>query len=157
MAVESVAYQTLVAVRDTIAALNLEGVAGENVRWQKVPFEERQLEDLPDGVVLVSPGTEEIPPADGTNARDDVTYPVQVVYAQKSGEPHLTDRLNRMLTWRQSIRRAFHHQRLSGVSETGTDHIFCTVRPGVVILPASFQKRIDAGALVVRCEFRETR
>jgi hypothetical protein len=159
---EAVSHQTLVAVRDGIAALALEDVAIENVRWQKVPFDEGQLKDCPTvgGMVLCAPIPERM--EGGTNARDDVGYGIQVVYAQRSGEPYLTANLSRLAKWRQMIRRTFHQKRLSvasatSVSDSGTSEIICTVEPGAVVLPGAFKNKIDAGALVVRCGFRESR
>lgn len=141
---DAVFYACLVAVRDTIIALHLDGVADTQIVWQKHPL---NMAGITEGV-FVSPVSETIAPA--TNRKDEIGYGVQVTMVQASNQD-LTANANRFLLWREQIRQAFHERPLSGV-----DTVYrCRIEPASVFWPEGFRNQFDIGALVVRCFSRE--
>lgn len=140
-------YQCLDEVRDTILTLSLTGIADADVRIQKLPWRAAQVEPG----IFITPTSESLNSNDGTNERDDIGYPIQVVMIQKSNRDQ-TLNFQRFLLWRQRIRHAFHNQPLNLL----TVHT-AVVEPGAVILPTAFEGQFDVQSLIIRCTSRETR
>ena len=149
----AVLYDILSAIKSAIEARGLVGVASANVVIQKVPG--NRPADLPaqqfPAIVIAPYGAEELDPRAGTNARDDVVYPVMVaILAADDGDQEL--HLNQYLTWRQSIRQLFHDQPLSTLCFT------VKVKPLDIIDREAWLKRnLFASGLVLQCFSREPR
>jgi hypothetical protein len=74
----------------------------------------------------------------GTNVRDDVEYPIQVIFLDVS-DMRDNAPVERWDLWKERSERAFRNQRIAGVSEV----IKCTVEPSVTMaesLPPIYQK-----------------
>lgn len=140
-------YQCMDEVRDTILTLSLSGIADADVRVQKLPWRAQQVAPG----IFITPTSESLNPREGTNERDDIGYPVQVVMIQASNRDQ-TSNFTRFLLLRQRIRWAFHNQPMV-VPEVHT----CYVEPGAVILPTAFEGQFDVQSLIVRCLSREQR
>lgn len=138
--------QCLDAVQTRILSLSL--VSSSNVVVRKASWDR----DVPKPGIIISPVREAMNPAAGTNERDDVGHGVQVVLVRSSNE-NLTLNLPTFTKWREQIRRAFHNQRLPGVSLV----IRCSVEPGEPYQQNQFKQGVDASVLVVRCIAREPR
>lgn len=97
----------LTTVQTQIQALNLSGIADADIVVRSVPFN-KDLTTFPH-IVIAPFGNEEEQP--GTNASDDIGYPVSVCVVSN---PSLAE-TNRgtYLQWRESIRKEFINQRLS--------------------------------------------
>ena len=85
----------------------------------------------------------------GTNARDDIGYGIQVTMVVNSDNNLDEDDL--FGTWRQTIRKAFIHQKLAAITGSCT----CLVEPGPVYVDN--EKNYDIGTLVIRAIVRESR
>lgn len=80
-------------------------------------------------------------PLAGTNARDDVGYPIAVVFVQPNNTPGIAaaeDLDDRFLRWREVVERTYTHLRgVNGqvaVTANGVSYTFhdCTVKPGSI-------------------------
>lgn len=143
---ESIAYQCHAAIVSTIQALSLTGIQSAEIRIQKAL---RDRASIRRGIAVVPQRAIEAP---GTNERDDIGHAVLVVFVQGTGNGY-SDDLTRIETWRQSVRRAFHNKRLSGVTES----IGCSVSQGDPYMPKELQDQNDVSSLMIRCWTRETR
>lgn len=147
--------QCLVAAQARIQALTLAGITSSNIIIRKIPTD-RDIGgdgtyDFP--AIVISPlGIENQPPSGGTNARDDVGYPVLISFLAADNQDLTTNR-ERYLKWRETVNRAFRSQRLTGVSEV----YICRVQPGPIVSPAAFWKNVYHSSLLVQCISRETR
>ena len=147
--------QALDAVVTTIQALSLTDIPSDEIVVRKRPWDDR---DTHVGIT-VWPNTERIDdwtPAEGTNNRDMVGYPCVVTMITGTSRGW-DENLTKITTWRQTIRRAFHNQRLDGVSETGTNRVICKVEHEAPTIPKEYVKNRDASQLVVWCWFLEKR
>ena len=85
----------------------------------------------------------------GTNSRDDIGYGVLItMIVDNSADPTEDDLF---AEWRQTIRKAFIHQRLAGITSCQT----CLVEPGPVY--RDVPENYDVSALVIRVISREAR
>ena len=123
MLATSTYYQILIAIRQRIADLGLTDIPVTQLYLRRVPTD--RSVDLP--AVIISPlGTETL--LIGTNASEDTGYPVLVTTVQgvtklptalasEENTRDLTLEVQELeLTWRETIRFAFHNQRLPGVA-----------------------------------------
>lgn len=116
---DSVFKSILDAVSSAVVALDLPGISG-NVKVIDVPpatIEDRLI-TLP-GVLIIGGTDLQTDRAAGTNARDDIGYPVVIGIFECRKEPTCTDPYNaadkgqafdRAVVWEERIRRAFHNQ-----------------------------------------------
>ena len=158
---ESTYYQILIAIRQRIADLGLTDIPVTQLYLRRVPTD--RSVDLP--AVIISPlGTETL--LIGTNASEDTGYPVLVTTVQgvtklptalasEENTRDLTLEVQELeLTWRETIRFAFHNQRLPGVALVYR----CLVEPQPVLdIPLFRDQGLVVSGLVVRCHTREQR
>lgn len=153
---QSVHYACLLAVQGTLKSLGLPGIASANIVVVKFPWLDRaEAAGLVRGypAVLVSPfGRETMFRSEGTNVRDDVTYPCLVVFIQ-APDDDLQANQNRYLLWRQMTHRAFRNQNLPGVNEI----ITCRVEPHEIGVHEEFVKGVWHSATVLEFVSREPR
>lgn len=138
----------LAAVQSTIIGLSLDEIDSADIHIRKQPWHR----DLALPGVLITPLEEVLPTAGGTNARNDIGYGVRVSLVQ-AGNQSPTANLDRLLSWREQIVRAFHARRLAGVAAS----VVCRIEPGPVVEPAAAERQYDVSALVIRCFTREAR
>jgi hypothetical protein len=139
----------LSAVQTTVIALGLADIAS-NVLLRKFTW-------LRDGVTFpacfVCPYNEQWPNL-GTNASDDTGYGIAITLARTSNRDNDLTQDDRLLEWRETVRKAFRSQRIAGVS---TAHYTTLVEPGPVFDPASFGNQYDATIIYLRAWAREGR
>jgi len=148
-------YQCLVATQAVIQSLLLDGIANSSVVVKKIPLD-RILG--PQGIsypgVLVTPARETMDHTAGLNRLDDVGYGVLITMLDADNqEPTVAANINKYLTWRQRISKAFRNQRLSGVPEI----IIAFVDPIEMVMPEAWNKQLWASSLLVRFISRESR
>jgi hypothetical protein len=147
---QAVLYRCLVAVQARIQGMALAGIANERIVIRKVPDDRNVAKPA---VVIAPLRQESLDPAEGTNNRDDVGYPV-IVAALDADNQNPSSNHDRNLLWRERLRQAFHHQRLPGVDEI----INGTVEPlPIVDTPAWFDRNTYMTAMIVRLTSRERR
>jgi len=149
----SVHYDCMTAVKSGIEALALAGLSEASILVRKVPidWDFRTGPRLP-GVLIAPLGSETVAPNAGTNARDDVGYPVAVAILD-ADNADATANHERYLAWRQSILRKFRHQPLGAVAGVYT----CLVEPDAITVPEAFLKHHFVSAFVLRFISREER
>ena len=140
----------------TIKDLDLKGLKDSSIKRLKSVLDR----DFPTPGIGVAPlGPEMIDPA-GVNAKDDVTY--QIVVAIKTADNLIqtaNDDGETQYTWRQRIRRRFHHQpggtfAFSAISDATT----CTVKPLKIIDEDVWaSEKLFVSALVLNIVCREPR
>ncbi|WP_010588007.1 hypothetical protein [Schlesneria paludicola] len=139
-------YDTIVAVKTIIDALNLSGLSGGTVVQEVAEY----LDGLiPLPFVSISPyGPEKL--GDEFNDRDGVYYGVLVAIIGKKEVTSLEQRL----AWRQSMRRKLNNVSLFGLGQNYN----LEVEPGNVIEPrAYFDRKAFVSGFVVRAFFQEPR
>ena len=159
---EAIAYQCLTAAQARIQLLGLPNLEYGNVIVRKLPIDRYLGAGQPTGLpaIRLTPATEQMPPLEGVNAKDDVTYGVLCTIVDAyNQEPTLTANLPQFTLWRQSIARAFRSQRLPGVtSPTGGNPIInAIVEPADQLIPAAWSANLYASALLLRFVSREPR
>lgn len=145
------------AVLTRIQGLSLTGMPGGNV----VTMIDAKLRDavtgakgeLPRIVVTHSEGTETIDPNAGTNASDDIGYPVRVYILAAANQDEQSNS-DRWLGWRQSIVGAFHNKRLT---VTGLDCFRCVVQPMTIHSQAAWAANLWLSGLTVTVSCRVVR
>ena len=153
-------YDILVAVKADLSALSLKGMPPANIIIHKAIT--TKLRDLPavrfPCIVIAPWGRETMPPAAGTNVRDDITYPVAIAMmaseATDNEQPgqRQTQNLNQYLTWRETIISSFHNQRLTTLCQQGF------VQPLDIVDNTSWhQKNLWVSGLILNCTSRKTR
>ena len=159
---QAIAYQCLTAAQARIQSLSLPNLDNANVIVRKLPIDRYlgpgQTTGLP--AILLTPVTEQMPPLEGVNAKDDVTYGVLCTIVDADNqEPTLSANLPQYTLWRQSIARAFRNQRLNGVtSPAGSNPIInAFVEPGDQLVPAAWTANLYASAVLLRFVSREGR
>ena len=113
------------AVQAAIRGLALDGLASANVLVRKFPHlrdtDAAKLKASALPTVVISTHMP-VSQAASTNLSDDVSYPVTVsLFVPANG--NLTSNQQRMLNWRETIRKHFHQKRLSGVASVWTCQI----------------------------------
>lgn len=129
------------AIASDIASLSLSGC--EAVKVRAAPKDRGRWYDG----ITVHPVKED--ERAGTNERDDIGYACQVTMVVNNNED--LDEADLFGTWRQTIRKKFIHQRLTGVDDCYT----CLVEPGPVYVDN--EKNYDIGTMIIRVLCRETR
>lgn len=138
----------LTSVWTTISNI-LYTTAPEEIAIRKWPYDKSRDKDHWYPGITISRAMENERP--GTNERDDVGYGIQVTMVMDNSA--YPDELDYFSEWRQKIRKAFIHQRLTG---TGTDTIYtCLVEPGPVY--KNVPENYDIDTLVIRVMSREAR
>jgi hypothetical protein len=152
---ESLQGQIEEAIVDAIRDLSLAGLSSENIVRQLVPLD-RDISPTSLPAIRIGPGgSEQIDLRRGTNAADDIGYPVQVVMRARANQDLAAGSGgDAWLHWREQIVQAFHNHRLSDVPSV----FQCIVEPREIVAPnAWFQQNLWVSALVVRCTARRSR
>lgn len=148
-AAQSLYGDLLAAVQTTLISLGLAGI-GANVLLKKFVW-------FRDGVTypaaFVCPYNEQWP-NQGTNASDDTGYGIAITLVRKSNRDNDLADGDQLLSWRETVRKAFRSQRIGGVS---TAHFNTLVEPGPVFDPFSFGNQFDATIIYLRAWARESR
>lgn len=167
---ESIYYQILKSAQARIKLLNLNEINNSSIVAWKMPLTRAvsALTSTATGkkatfpvVMLTTMDAETINADAGTNARDDIGYPVGVAmvsllegeYAKRPEYDHLETGHDRHLLWRERIRKAFLNQRLPGVREVNR----CVVEPRVPQIAGLLGDNLEGSAMVLRFFTRETR
>ncbi len=156
MPANAVLYDILTAVQTGVVALSLSGVANANILVMKVPSDlDRDFPATKFPAVIIAPyGPEILNPADGTNLRDDILYPVLVaILAADNGDQAAN--FNDYLTWRQQIRHAFHNTNLG--TNGALAYNVQVVPQDIVDRSAWFERNLFASGMVLHCYSREPR
>jgi len=147
--------QVLAGVVSTIQGLSLTGVTSANVVSQIVGDDEEgagpTVAGYPAVICTCNAGETS---GEGTNLRDDWVYPVTVVILSAENRSQTTNRA-RNFQWRQSIKRAFHNKRLSGVS--GGDSLPCRVIGGTIADRPRWLQNQQAQSMRIDVTIREVR
>lgn len=107
-------------IRDRIDFESYDGLrppSKENIRVWMIPFGSNSQGERRVGfpAILVSPGRiAEIPPSGGTNARDDVIYPVLIQIVMRTATEFDEGTIRTLLKWGEQIRKYFNQQNLRG-------------------------------------------
>lgn len=144
----SVWMNVLTTIVSEIKTLGLTDMPTDNVKVVKVPVYRPNTDAQPGVFVYPLDDVE----SGGTNLRDDLIYRCGISIFQKSDRDRETD-LDRLLTWRENIRRHFIHQRLTGVASVYM--IRFETRPALD--PGQWDNHWDVSTLVLRVISRETR
>ena len=107
------------AVLTTVQALTLTDMPAGNITDMLDASDlDADKAGMPRIIVTHSNLTETLDPVAGTNASDDVVYPVSVYMLDRANQDQeAASGGDKWLYWRQLIARAFHNTRLSGISE----------------------------------------
>lgn len=132
------------AVQAEIVGLELDGLTDDTIRQQQFPANVSDNQ-LTSGALLC-PMPEEEGPA-GTNRSSDVGYGFSLTMLQKANSRLGKSQLPSLLTWREAVRKHFHHQ--SPLVASGCYR--CTVEPTEDIMPAAWTKQYDVSTLIIRC------
>ena len=153
MASRVVYEEILKQVAADITSLPLQGMAVKNIKQCKLARKQdndQHVAGLP--CVLVSPFGSPSVLGTGTNASDDIGYPVLVAVVQ-AGNQNQTGNLTRFLEWQEVIRKQFISQQLDNVTEVHR----CLVEPRDTLDVAAWFQDYDAGGAVFRFHAREAR
>ena len=151
---ESTHYQCLIAVQARLRMINLPEIDDQNILVRKLPVSRQSpFEFNGSTCIMVSPpGVEGQSDSAGTNARDDIAYPVVVTILKKNNQD-LIEGLTTELNWRQRINKAFRQQHLPGVN--------CVYRvritPGPIVDQRAFWDGKYHSSFVIQCVSREGR
>lgn len=138
-------YDTLWdALKAELVALGLAGLANDSIRQQQFPTSAAD-NPLRSGGLLCPHGETEGP--NGTNTSRDVGYGFTLTLVQVANSKLGKSQLPGLLTWREAIRRHFHHQ--SPLAGAGC--YACTVETSEATLPAAWGQQYDATTLILRC------
>lgn len=100
------------AAQALIQGLSLSGVSSSSVIVRKFPYHDAKIDPLPCIVISTHLPTQHVA---STNLSDDILYPVTVSFVSASNADKTINQ-ERMLSWREAVRKAFHQKRLAGVS-----------------------------------------
>jgi hypothetical protein len=150
---DAVHKRILDAVALRIRGIGLDGVLDASVITQWVPDaadfvptrDAAAVKAMP-GVICSMFGTEAMNPLAGTNARDEIGFPVTITMLDRQNKD-LTANLERNTGWRYKIAAAFRNQRLAGVREID----YCIIEPSIIVVPESWAEGYWHSSLVVRC------
>lgn len=139
-------YQDILTqVKTQIAALSLSNIEADEIQIRKFPW----TRDHVYSGITIHPGAEF--EERGNNTHDDIVYPVMITMIQ--GTIGITDDIDRIATWRQTIRKEFIHQRLDTLTCINTVRI----KWGEVFLPKKFRDNYDASTMALLVSSREDR
>lgn len=148
---QSIEERCLLAVQAGIqdmAAAGSIGVQAAHV-YVKMALDDKNVR-MP--AVILTPAEPEQVRVTGTNAKDDIAYPVVVQIVDRNSQDY-TAKLSPYLLWRQNAMRYFRNQRLAGVSEVYN----VEVSPEVIFDPMMPAYQYMVSAFVLRCIAREQR
>lgn len=132
------------AVYAKILGLGLSGISSANCKQQQWAFNPGNGE-MTEGI-FVCPHTETLA-AIGSNKKSEIGYGFGVVMVKPSNSQLGKGALGTLLTWRESIRLAFHDK--LPISAGGVYR--CWVEPSLVAIPDAFEQQYDSSALIIRC------
>lgn len=136
-----------------IQGLSLSGILSANIVRRDVPtLREGDLPGYP-SIVVSQFGTVSQPRNEGTNLRDDVYYPVQVLVIKADNQSQAIG--DDYLLWQEKIRQKFINQGLDGL--TGACVFDCLFNPRDTINIDQWLKNLAVGGLVFRFKSREYR
>lgn len=143
--------QILDQVVSGIQALSLSGVPSANVVRKKVAtLREGDMPGNP--CILVSPtGQVAAPVAEGTNLRDDIYYPVLVLFCKTDNQSQVSD--DTYLDWHEKVRKKFNNKPLLAVPCVFT----CQINPRDTYNVDAWLKNLALGGIVFRFKARELR
>lgn len=165
---DSVHYRCLAAVQTRLqsasfpAAKDPEGgddipLLLSSIVVKKLPLERiyrRATQPLALPCVLITPQRAGAVPTAGTNEHDDYTKPVLVtMILPDNEEPTLQLNLDVISLWQERVMRAFHNQRLPGVSEV----LIGYAEPAESVIPVGWGHNVLASAVLLKFVCRETR
>ena len=151
---ESTHYQCLIAVQARLRMINLPEIDDQNILVRKLPVSRQSPFEFNGStcIMVAPPGVEGQSDSAGTNARDDIVYPVVVTILKKNNQ-ELVGGLSTELLWRQNINKAFRQQHLPGVN--------CVYRvritPGPIVDQRAFWDGKYHSSFVIQCVSREGR
>lgn len=148
---DSVYKQALDQVVTIIKAMDLTGIADDEVKMRKVPWD-----DTHPPIKGITISWDDEVEGSGTNCRDDIGYPIFVTMVEGTGKGW-SDDVNRIAQWRETIRHTFLNARLTNVSATDVSPLTCKVRHGKPELPDKYKKNYDVSQLIIVAWFREPR
>lgn len=159
---ESVYFQCLQAAQTRIRLLELRDIMPGNITAWKLPLLRAvgsaigKKASFP-CVILSTMEAEALNAEAGTNARDEIIYPVGVtIVSEVDVKPeygHVEEGHDRHLKWREQIRKAFINQRLPGVSSIWRTN----VRMRVPQIAGLIADGLEGSAMVLEFISRETR
>lgn len=132
------------AVKQQIVGLELEGLSDDTVRQQTFPANASDNQLRSGALLCPAPETEG---TSGTNQSSDIGYGFSLTLLQKANSQLGKSQFPSLMTWREAIRRHFHHQ--SPLAANGCYR--CTVEPADVALPAAWAQQFDVSTLILRC------
>lgn len=138
----------ITAIRDRVLLLDLQDIAPTKVLIRNSVDDPAQ--SFPSLIIVRDAVPDQM--LGGTNARDDIGYPVQLLCQDQGNWGHNAP-MAKWDLWREKIDDAFRNQRLPGVTEVYT----CTIEPAVVAEPIPKLYAGTAVALTVRAIARKTR
>lgn len=160
----------LEAVHEAIVALDLEGVDTDSIIMLEFPLEDFFAKNeaahtetklpLP-GIVVWPMNNETTDPAAGTNAEDEIKYPIGVSIVDRgigSMPPGMSDEakasrratMRRHMLWREQISERFRHAAWPDLNESGEVVVGCYVEPKLYAIPEAYRLRdLYHGAVVV--------
>jgi len=147
----SVHYRCLLAYQTRILGLGLTGVSSSNVNIKWLPRQWDNIDNANLPMILIVPMGKEGQPGILTG-QDDIEYPTLVAIVDKQNQDY-TSGLARNLLWRESIFRAFRHQRLVGVQEI----ITTAAETDYVLNPQLFNPNLWNSALLCKHRSRVAR
>lgn len=148
---ESVQKQALDSVVTTIRGLGLTGINTSEIRARKTFYDKKQ--GVFPGITVSWTEEQE---ATGVNVRDDSGYPFLVTLCTGNSQGK-SERMGDIAKWRQKIFRAFHQQKLSGITVTGVNSLRCLVQRKSITIPSKYVDNKDVSQLMITCWFREPR
>lgn len=151
---DDVITRSIAAVVSRIKLLALTGIGNAvyDIPMLNDPSAQASLPTNPCCVVCEEPTPRQY--VGGTNIRDDVGYPIQVLFMDSTGLG-LNAPLGKYRMWRQSAERAFRFQRLPGVTEA---QLACTIEPLKTLdptRPAMYDQMVSG--FTIRVNTREVR
>lgn len=146
----SVHQQCANAAKTVLEGLELPGLPTTSIIVRKADWHRNETDPKPAIILSTHLPTQHTP---ATNLSDDVTYPVTVNFVSASdGSPTLNQ--GRMLSWRETVRKAFHQKRLSGVDSVWQ----CTIPPSQPFNPGQLAMGMrDVSPLTLNFISREQR
>lgn len=165
----SIYHAILEKVQSDLRSLDLAEIADDNIQVIKVLNERETIMPGLPGILIHPVGQELMPSQFGTVGFDYIGYPVAVVMLdidrQDTGSGIPEDavtgtqdqdfRLDSKLTWRDRIRKKFHHQRLS-IDISGADIYTCQMEPNPVVQANTWlETNLWVSAVVLRFFSRE--
>lgn len=118
---------------------------------------ENHVPGLP--AVAIGPfGSEQVPPAEGTNQKDDVTYPILVAIIDAANQNHEFGFLDKRWYWREQLMKEYNFQSFSSVDlGTGNNFMLATVDPFPVIDQTSWENNWWLSGFLVNVKVRQNR